>query len=185
MEAYRRTYQFNVNPVKGQDLWEKTGSPAPVPPPIKPKPGISTTNRRKDKDEGPSGMKTKMKRKYTPIRCMYCGEVGHNKRTCSKKKQDDAQEKARLMQLQLAAVQPPQSVPDNNDNCLMQTRGRGRPPKLHITRARAKGNASPGAVAVSAETIKGSSSATAKKLASFMTFVPTPGFKPPRKKDME
>ncbi|XP_057732293.1 uncharacterized protein LOC130947608 [Arachis stenosperma] len=111
MEAYRSTYQFNVNPVKGQDLWEKTGSPAPVPPPIKPKPGIPTTNKKKDKDEGPSGMKTKMKRKYAPIRCMYCGEVGHNKRTCSKKKQDDTQEKVRLMQLQLAAVQPPQSVP--------------------------------------------------------------------------
>ncbi|RYR16484.1 hypothetical protein Ahy_B04g073514 isoform B [Arachis hypogaea] len=168
MDAYRRTYQFNVNPVKGQDLWEKTGSPAPVPPPIKPKPGRPTTNRRKDKDEGPTGTNTKMKRKYAPIRCMYCGEVGHNKRTCSKKKQDDAQEKARMMQLQLAA-----------------TRKRGRPPKLHVTRARAKGNASPGAHAVSAETIKGSSSATAKKLASFMTFVPTPGFKPPRKKDME
>ncbi|KAL4294353.1 hypothetical protein AHAS_Ahas18G0219600 [Arachis hypogaea] len=74
---------------------------------------------------------------------------------------------------------------DNDDNCLMQTRKRGRPPKLYVTRARAKGNASLGAVAVSAETIKGSSSATAKKLASFMTFVSTPGFKPPRKKDME
>ncbi|XP_072081108.1 uncharacterized protein [Arachis hypogaea] len=67
MEAYRRTYQFNVNPVKGQDLWEKTGSPAPVPPPIKPKPGRPTTNRRKDKAERPTGTKTKMKRKYAPI----------------------------------------------------------------------------------------------------------------------
>ncbi|RYR28277.1 hypothetical protein Ahy_B01g052395 [Arachis hypogaea] len=67
-----------------------------------------------------------------------------------------------------------------------KTRSRGRPPKLHVTRARAKENASPGAVVVSAETIKDSSSATAKKLASFMTFVPTPGFKSPRKKkDME
>ncbi|QHO08438.1 uncharacterized protein DS421_14g472640 [Arachis hypogaea] len=37
--------------------------------------------------------------------------------------------------------------------------------------------------AISAETIKGTSSATAKKLANFMTFVPTLGFKPPRKTD--
>ncbi|RYR07842.1 hypothetical protein Ahy_B05g075308 [Arachis hypogaea] len=111
MEAYRRTYQFNVNHVKGQDLWEKTGSPAPVPPPIKPKSGRPTTNRRKDKAEGPTGTKTKMKRKYAPIRYMYCGDVGHNKRTCSKKKQDDAQEKARIMQLQLAIVPPPQAAP--------------------------------------------------------------------------
>ncbi|RYR65562.1 hypothetical protein Ahy_A03g011498 [Arachis hypogaea] len=91
----------------GQEPWEKTGSPAPVPPPIKPKPERLTTKRRKDKAEEPTGTKTKIKRKYNPIRCMYCGEVGHNKRTCSKKKQDDAQEKARLMQLQLAVVPPP------------------------------------------------------------------------------
>ncbi|XP_020963741.1 uncharacterized protein LOC110265211 [Arachis ipaensis] len=151
--------------------------------------------------------------------------MGHNKRTCSKKKQDDAQEKARIMQLQLAAVQPPQPAPgpeaekvdhtqpvqtlpavvtaapdeqteisvtqhaqlpltqqSHTSTNVTQTRSRGRPPKLHVTRARAKENASPGAVVVSAETIKDSSSATAKKLASFMTFVPTPGFKSPRKK---
>ncbi|RYR15971.1 hypothetical protein Ahy_B04g072945 [Arachis hypogaea] len=122
MEAYRRTYQFNVNPVKGQDLWEKTGSPAPVPPPIKPKPGRPTTNRRKDKDKGPTGTKTKLKRKYAPIRCMYCREVCHNKRTCSKKKQDDAQEKARIMQLQLAAVQPPQPAPGPEGENVVHTR---------------------------------------------------------------
>ncbi|RYR72808.1 hypothetical protein Ahy_A02g007017 [Arachis hypogaea] len=101
MEAYRRMYQYN----------EKTGSPTPIPPPIKPKPGRPTTKRRKDKAKGPTGTKTKMKKKYNPIRCMYCGEMGHNKRTCSKKKQDDTQEKARLMQLQLAVVPPPQGAP--------------------------------------------------------------------------
>ncbi|RYQ93482.1 hypothetical protein Ahy_B09g099761 [Arachis hypogaea] len=234
MEEYRRTYQYNVNPVKGQELWEKNGSPAPVPPPIKSKPRRPTTKRRKDKAEGPTGTKTKMKRKYNPNWCMYCGEVGHNKRTCSKKKQDNAQEKARLMQLQLAIVPPPQgahgpeandvadtqpiqtlptvpsTVPDEQTEILVsqdaqllltqqshtstnatQTRVRGRPPKLHVAKAKAKENASPkpvtlGPVVVSAETIKGSSSATAKKLASFMTFVPTPGFIPSRKKkDME
>ncbi|RYR08300.1 hypothetical protein Ahy_B05g075909 [Arachis hypogaea] len=51
MEAYKRTYCFNVNPMKGQDLWEKTSSPAPVPPPIKPKPDRPTKKRRKDKGE--------------------------------------------------------------------------------------------------------------------------------------
>ncbi|RYR67042.1 hypothetical protein Ahy_A03g013279 [Arachis hypogaea] len=111
MGMYRRTYQYNMDPVKGQKLWEKTGSPALVPPPIKLKLGRPTTKKRKDKVEGPTGTKTNVKRKYNPIRCMYCGEVGHNKRTCSKKKQDDAQEKARLMQLQLAVVPPLQGAP--------------------------------------------------------------------------
>ncbi|RYQ81889.1 hypothetical protein Ahy_B10g100485 [Arachis hypogaea] len=38
-------------------------------------------------------------------------------------------------------------------------------------------------VAISAETLKGTTSATAKKMQTFMTFVPTPGFKRPRTKD--
>ncbi|XP_072052700.1 uncharacterized protein [Arachis hypogaea] len=104
MEAYKRTYCFNVNPVKGQDLWEKTSSPAPVLLPIKPKPGRPTKKRRKDKGEQPVGSSTNMKWKYNPIRCMYCGEVGHNKRSCAKKKKEDAEKQARQMQLQLALL---------------------------------------------------------------------------------
>ncbi|XLR06644.1 hypothetical protein S83_034582 [Arachis hypogaea] len=70
----------------------------------------------------------------------------------------------------------------------MQDKVRARPPKLHVKKGKATIPASPQPAAtttipVSAETIKGTSSATAKKLASFMTFVPTPGFKHPRKKD--
>ncbi|XP_057760006.1 uncharacterized protein LOC130980331 [Arachis stenosperma] len=72
MEAYRKTYCFNVNPVKGQDLWKNTPHPAPVPPPFKAKPRRPTKKRRRDKEEQPTGSKTKMKRKYNPIRCMYC-----------------------------------------------------------------------------------------------------------------
>ncbi|XP_016192168.1 uncharacterized protein LOC107633047 [Arachis ipaensis] len=106
MEAYRKTYCFNVNPVKGQDLWEKTPHPAPVPPPFKAKPGRPTKKRRRDKEEQHTGSKTKMKRKYNPIRCMYCSEIGHNKRSCAKKKATEAEEHARQLQLQLALVAP-------------------------------------------------------------------------------
>ena len=118
MEANKRTYCYNVNPVKGQDLWEKTSSPAPVPPPIKPKPGRPTKKRRKDKGKQPVGSSTKMKRKYNPIRCMFCGEVGHNKRSCAKKKKEDAEEQARQMQLQLALAKgpaPPTDDPNTNN----------------------------------------------------------------------
>ncbi|RYR27300.1 hypothetical protein Ahy_B01g051357 [Arachis hypogaea] len=219
MDAYRRTYCFNVNPIKGQDLWEKTGSPAPVPPPVKIKPGRPTLNRRKDKDEQPVSSKTRMKRKYNPIRCLYCGEVGHNRRTCKVKKQEEASEQARLMQLQLAVVaapananakhapngtptdpvtQDPTNPPAATSNAptemiIDQSEGvpdkvRARPPKLHVKKGKTTISASPQPAAattipISAETIKGTSSATAKKLAGFMTFVPTPGFKHPRKKD--
>ncbi|RYR41348.1 hypothetical protein Ahy_A08g037747 [Arachis hypogaea] len=214
MESYRKTYAFHVNPVKGQDLWEKTDRPAPVFPPIKPKPGRPTKNIRKDKDEGGSGSKTRMKRKYNPIRCMFCAEVGHNKRTCKKKKQADAKEEARLMQLQLALTKPntdapnelptdatgatpdnpaPLSVfpPPQRSNAATEStvaKVRERPPKLQICKGKGKRAASPqpapptATTPISAGTIKGSSAATTKKLASFMTFVPTPGFKRLRRK---
>ncbi|RYR31255.1 hypothetical protein Ahy_B01g056052 [Arachis hypogaea] len=63
-----------------------------------------------------------------------------------------------------------------------------RPPKLQVIKRKARLTSFPkhiatGFVVVSAETIKGTSSGTAKRLANFMTFVPTPGFKAPRKTD--
>ncbi|MED6143724.1 hypothetical protein PIB30_008671 [Stylosanthes scabra] len=56
-----------------------------------------------------------MKRNYNPIRCMWCGEVGHNQRTCNVKKKEEATEKARLMQLQLAGVNVDEAAPAEND----------------------------------------------------------------------
>ncbi|RYR37684.1 hypothetical protein Ahy_A09g042556 [Arachis hypogaea] len=193
--AYKRTYCFNVNPVKGQDLWEKTPHPAPVPPPVKPKPGRPTKKRRRDKEEQPSGSKTKMRRKYNPIWCMYCGEVGHNKRGCAKKNVVDAEEHAKQMQLQLAVVTPglegaepeADSESDSSDSeCIPPTQKPlkdqlfGRPAKLLTSSPKHVATES---VAVSAEIIKGTSSGTTKRLEKFMTFVPTPGFKAPRKTD--
>ncbi|RYR49100.1 hypothetical protein Ahy_A07g035396 [Arachis hypogaea] len=229
MEAYKRTCCFNVNPVKGHDLWEKMPHPAPVPPPVKPKPGRPTKKRRRDKEEQPSGSKTKMKRKYNPIRCMYYGEVGHNKRGCAKRKAVDVEEHAKQMQLQLAVVTPtpegaepevnaaptdtdigteaeapmpslpsPTQADSESDSseleCIPPTKEPlkdqliGRPPKLQVIKRKARLTSSPkhiatGSVAVSAETIKGTSSGTAKRLEKFMTFVPTPGFNAPRKTD--
>ncbi|RYR14624.1 hypothetical protein Ahy_B04g071261 [Arachis hypogaea] len=170
-----------------------------------------------------------MKRKYNPIRCMYCGEVGHNKRGCAKKKIVDVEEHAKQIQLQLAVVaptancakpelnaalanadiateaeeplpafpssiQPPseiyisqsESIPPTQDT--QQDQLVARPPKLQVIKGKERLRSSPkptatAPVAVSTETIKGTSSATAKRLANLMTFVPTLGFKAPRKND--
>ncbi|RYQ94511.1 hypothetical protein Ahy_B08g089427 [Arachis hypogaea] len=185
---------------------EKTPHPAPVPPPFKANLGRPTKKRRRDKEEQPTGSKTKMKRKYNPIRCMYCSEIRHNKRSCAKKKAMEAKEHARQLQLQLAVVAPaadgadPQvsSVPAEHNPAPADIapsptqppteQVTARPPKLKIIKRKARLQSSPkptiaAPVAISAETIKGTSSATVKKLANFMTFVPTPGFKPPRKTD--
>ncbi|RYR22063.1 hypothetical protein Ahy_B03g067350 [Arachis hypogaea] len=219
MEVYRKIYCFNVNLVKGQDLWKKTSHPAPVPPPFKAKLGRPTKKRRRDKEEQPTGSKTKMKRKYNPIRCMYYSEIGHKKRSCAKKKATEAEEHARQLQLQLAVVAPategaapeattvpaepnpapsPRQTPTVIDisQCdsipptqeTQQEQVTARPSKLKVIKGKARLQSSPkptvaAPVAISAETIKGTSSATAKKLADFMTFVPTPAFKPPRKTD--
>ncbi|XP_052107868.1 uncharacterized protein LOC107459602 isoform X2 [Arachis duranensis] len=72
---------------------------------------------------------------------------------------------------------------------MFKAKMRERPPKLQVCKGKGKRAASPhpapptATAPISAGTIRGSSAATTKKLASFMTFVPTPGFKRPRKKD--
>ncbi|RYR61936.1 hypothetical protein Ahy_A04g019204 isoform B [Arachis hypogaea] len=153
---------------------------------------------------------------------MYCGEVGHNKRSCAKKKKEDAEEQTRQMQLQLALVKehvpptdeaktnnevqshslpppPVQPQPDvevsqpketppmqDTQSPVQDPQGakRGKPPILYVIKSNARLNASTKSpVAISAETLKGTTSATAKKMQTFMTFVPTQGFKRPRKKE--
>ncbi|RYR66421.1 hypothetical protein Ahy_A03g012397 isoform B [Arachis hypogaea] len=154
---------------------EKNATSSTSPTPVKPKPGRPTKKRRRDKEEQPSGSKTKMRKKYNPIRCMYCGEVGHNKRGCAKKK--------RLWMLR--------NMPSRcsyNWQLLPLDQLFGRLAKLQVIKRKARLTSSPkhvvtGSVAVSAETIKGTSSGTAKRLKKFMTFVPTLGFKAPRKTD--
>ncbi|RYR43171.1 hypothetical protein Ahy_A08g039604 [Arachis hypogaea] len=190
---------------------------------------VLATHRRRENDEQPTGSKTKMKRKYNPVKSMYCGEIGHNKRGCAKKKVVDAEKHARQMQLQLAVVapvangadrevnivpvehdnapeaiaplpalsspiQPPTDIDISQSESILPTQDTqqdqvvARPPKLQVIKGKVRATSSPKPtvatpVAISAETIKGTSSVTAKKLANFMTFVPTPGFKHPRKND--
>ncbi|RYQ82780.1 hypothetical protein Ahy_B10g101347 [Arachis hypogaea] len=165
----------------------KTPYPAPVPPPFKAKPGRPTKKRKRDKDEQPTGLKTKMKRKYNPIRCMYCGEIGHNKRSCANKKSTEAEEHARQLKLQLAVVAPAadgvepevNSVPDEHNpapTVIDISQSESIPPTQDTQQLGLP----------SYRSLKGKpdlGSATAKKLANSMTFVPTPGFKPPRKTD--
>ncbi|RYR51684.1 hypothetical protein Ahy_A06g026660 [Arachis hypogaea] len=77
-----------------------------------------------------------------------------------------------------------ESIPPTQDT--QQDQLVARPPKLQVIKRKTRLSSSPKptattSVAVSAETIKGTSSGTAKRLDNFMTFVPTPGFKAPKK----
>ncbi|RYQ87798.1 hypothetical protein Ahy_B09g095337 [Arachis hypogaea] len=185
---------------------EESSESASVPPPVKPKPRRPTKKRR-DKKEQPSGSNTKMKRKYNPIRCMYCGEVGHNKRVVAPAAEgaepelnaastdaDNGTEVEAPLSSLPSPIQSPseidisqsESIPPTQDT--QQDQLVGRPPKLQVIKRKARLTSSPkptatGSVAVSAETIKGTSSGITKRLANFMSFVPTPSFKAPRKND--
>ncbi|RYR09671.1 hypothetical protein Ahy_B05g078056 [Arachis hypogaea] len=166
--CYRKTYCFNVNPVKGQDLWEKTPHPTPVPPLFKAKPGRPTKKRRRDKEEQPTGSKTKMKRKYNPIICMYYGEIGHNKRSCAKKKATEAAaavtscdgaepevnsipHEHNLAPADIAPSPPPpptvidisqsESIPPTQET--QQEQVTARPPKLQVIKGKARLRSSP------------------------------------------
>ncbi|XP_016172531.1 uncharacterized protein LOC107614918 [Arachis ipaensis] len=74
MEAYNKTYTHHINSLPGQSLWEKSMYTQPQAPNIRRRPGALTKKRRKDADEGNSGI---------------VGVKGHTKRGCSKKRLDE------------------------------------------------------------------------------------------------
>ncbi|MED6196477.1 hypothetical protein PIB30_047875 [Stylosanthes scabra] len=195
MDLYRKTYCFNVNPVKGQDLWKKkkTESPALVPPPIKPKLGRPTMKRRKDRTKQPSGSKTKLKRN-----CCWCrptttvdasstgaipvvrdvGSDNSNITNLIPSPPAQAPIATKIAITQLESFPSTQQTQQSHE--VLQDKARRRSPKLQIVKGKATTNTSPKAfattpMAISAETIKGISSTTAKKLRELMHFMPTPG----------
>ncbi|XP_052109654.1 uncharacterized protein LOC110275608 [Arachis duranensis] len=94
MEAYRATYMHSLNPIPGEELWEKSEYNRPQAPKTRRMPGNFKKKRRKDADEEPSSSKksktaTKLKRIYKEFTCTYCGVKGHTKRSCAHRKADD------------------------------------------------------------------------------------------------
>ncbi|RYR73108.1 hypothetical protein Ahy_A02g007418 [Arachis hypogaea] len=230
MEAYRETYKHSLNPIPGQDLWERSEQNRPHAPKMKRKPGPIIQKRRKDADEEPSSVKkskteTKLKRKYKEFTCTYCGTRGHTKRSCSHRKADDlasalvsaaaavvAKEKgskagetrdpanAATSNTQPAEInenaplapgegvddanaseidltQPTYSQPENQEQVPPSDpppppQQVTRPDKLQSKRKKI----------FNVDPMQGATSGTAARLAEFMTFVPTPGFKPPTTK---
>ncbi|RYR72020.1 hypothetical protein Ahy_A02g006223 [Arachis hypogaea] len=131
MESYKATYSHHINPIPGQQLWERSEANRPLAPLVKRKPGQLQTKRRKDADEGGHSSKkskstTTLKRQLRPFTC--------------------------------------KNTPT-------------RPGKLPLRR-----RSPPPTGSASFNPMEGASEATAARLANFLKFVPTPGFKPPRKK---
>ncbi|RYR02730.1 hypothetical protein Ahy_B06g081541 [Arachis hypogaea] len=241
-----------------QTFWEVSESLKPQPPKIKRGPGKLQQKRRIGTDEAKGGSKkskptstkdnTNLKRQLAPFTCSYCGEKGHTKRGCKKKKLADAAAKAKAAAAaqakaaaaaqakaaaknttraetnvvedgQNAAKPDPNAEPDPNatddanvgkdapaddDDTNVQpvevdlsqpiysepeesqqatevcTITKSRPDKLPPKR---KSSVSPTSAHEPVNPMQGASSGTAARLGSILKFIPTPGFKAPRKKN--
>lgn len=80
VETYKRVYAPLIYPTNGQNLWEETGYPPILPPPLRRPTGRPRKQRRKEPDEPKKG--AKLRRSGTTVVCKKCGRTGHNKRTC-------------------------------------------------------------------------------------------------------
>ena len=77
MQTYVACYEPMVMPMNELDMWEDIGF-EPVGPPRRPK-----KRRKRDTDEQ-RPQSSKLRRNLV-MKCQYCKEVGHNKRTCKGK----------------------------------------------------------------------------------------------------
>ena len=85
-ETFLKVYEGNVNPMPGEDQWEKTNNPPLEPPSLVVQPGRPKKLRRKETGEG-SGAKKVDPNKQTRVRhgknkCGNCHEIGHTRKSC-------------------------------------------------------------------------------------------------------
>ncbi|XP_050217576.1 uncharacterized protein LOC126668414 [Mercurialis annua] len=79
-EKYKAAYSFMMQPVKGQNMWPKTGFDPIEPPAIRKMPGRPKKARKRDCHE----IKKigRLSRHGRQMRCKHCHEVGHSIRGC-------------------------------------------------------------------------------------------------------
>ncbi|KAL0312973.1 UNVERIFIED_CONTAM: hypothetical protein Sradi_5696600, partial [Sesamum radiatum] len=99
--TYLRVYQSCIMPVNGPEKWQHTNLPPLVPPNIARGVGRPARARRLEQDELPlkqkKGIKgkkkpVKLKRQQGTVKCKFCGDEGHNKKGCQKRKDAEAAE---------------------------------------------------------------------------------------------
>lgn len=80
-DLFLECYKHIVEPMCGEEEWKETPYPKPLPPAVKPQTGRPKKKRNKANDI-PNKDATKMKRQNTQVKCTYCSEYNHNRRTC-------------------------------------------------------------------------------------------------------
>ncbi|RYQ83071.1 hypothetical protein Ahy_B10g101685 [Arachis hypogaea] len=209
MELYKKTYEHHINPLPGQSLWEKSVYNQPQAPNIKRKPGKLTTKRRKDANEGTSGNK---KAKPTIAKAVHLatprGDIkkraddvaaalaaaatvvaAAKSKTTPTRSTPAAAEASNTANELPQVVEAPSGAVDAAEIDLSQQNHGGtqdealpapttkKPHKLPTKRRN-----SPPPITAYVDPMQGASVATSSRLVNFMKFVPTPGFKAPRKK---
>ncbi|RYR24792.1 hypothetical protein Ahy_B02g058334 [Arachis hypogaea] len=188
MGSYNEIYEYHINPIRGQELWE-TSQYLYCLSPVRSKPCGRPSHyaRKKYAHEAPvrgSQERTtrKLKRKYSKF------TYAANKSDAGAKSKEgevvSAEGKAGAeggqTEIQIEAAKTTKNVKKG----LPRTKSK-KHNKLPIKRTTASTDATiaaaPHPTEILRETVQGASAVTSEKLASFLKFVPTPGFNPLRK----
>ncbi|RYQ83617.1 hypothetical protein Ahy_B10g102374 [Arachis hypogaea] len=129
--------------------------------------GRSKKSKADPKPQSNNGDNVHLKRQLVPFTCSFCGDKGHIKRGCKKKRACDA-----------AAATAVAVEADKKKKNEGGDHGIKRPSKLSPRK-----RSSPLATSVPVNPMQGASSGTTTKFVNYMKFIPTPGFKAPRKKN--
>ncbi|KAH7836526.1 hypothetical protein Vadar_002444 [Vaccinium darrowii] len=81
-EMYLRAYAGMIHPILDHSMWTMCPGDPLDPPPLKRMPGRPRKNRRRQEDEGAAG--TSQSKRSQTLKCTWCQEYGHNKRTCQR-----------------------------------------------------------------------------------------------------
>ncbi|KAK5786957.1 hypothetical protein PVK06_041607 [Gossypium arboreum] len=91
IDTYKKAYSFPMQPINGPHDWEKTGIQSVLPPIERKMLGRPKKNKRMAKDEPKKLKRGHLSRKGLLMTYTQCGQHGHNKRSCTNSKQQDAQ----------------------------------------------------------------------------------------------
>ncbi|MED6188023.1 hypothetical protein PIB30_082078 [Stylosanthes scabra] len=169
MQAYNTTYQLHINSVPSKEFWEKAEGYPLLPSHYKRGIDRPTKKRRKERNEQrPNTNPYKVQRKYGATICNYCGEVGHNSRTCQRKMNNLNDVAATI-----AAKEATQEAGDANGHNQITLEHQVEAATLPTQDT--SGLASGSNPVVSIETINATSQSITKR---FVDFMPTPGLIP-------
>lgn len=89
LQYFVACYSPIIEPINGEDMWDKADGDAIDPPVYHKRPGRPTKKRKRGADEDTSkNMSAKDIRINTSVTCSNCGKYGHNRRSCKQPKND-------------------------------------------------------------------------------------------------